>query len=148
MLELEITPNRPDCMSVAGVAREVGAVLGVPASVPASTAAEVGEPAGVAPAAAPALSIPESTDMTFADSSTRLLSESEVAMLGPTTLRFARNEIFARKGRRFKDPILQSHFNQYTWYQGRYDEVRLNPIEQRNVELLRRAEARFGGGSL
>ncbi|MGV8083081.1 MAG: phenylalanine--tRNA ligase subunit beta [Coriobacteriia bacterium] len=28
VLELEITPNRPDCLSVTGVAREVGAVLG------------------------------------------------------------------------------------------------------------------------
>ena len=27
-IELEITPNRPDCMSVVGVAREVGALLG------------------------------------------------------------------------------------------------------------------------
>ena len=44
ILELEITPNRPDCMSVVGVAREVGAVLGVPASVPASSPAETGEP--------------------------------------------------------------------------------------------------------
>jgi phenylalanyl-tRNA synthetase beta chain len=44
ILELEITPNRPDCMSVVGVAREVGAVLGHPASVPASSPAETGEP--------------------------------------------------------------------------------------------------------
>ena len=46
ILELEITPNRPDCLSMVGVAREVGAVLGVPAIVPASTPAETGEPAG------------------------------------------------------------------------------------------------------
>jgi phenylalanyl-tRNA synthetase beta chain len=44
ILEFEITPNRPDCMSVAGVAREVGAVLGHPATVPASAPAETGEP--------------------------------------------------------------------------------------------------------
>ena len=36
ILELEITPNRPDCLSVVGVAREIGAVLGVPSSVPSS----------------------------------------------------------------------------------------------------------------
>ena len=35
ILELEITPNRPDCLSVAGVAREVGAVFERAASVPA-----------------------------------------------------------------------------------------------------------------
>jgi phenylalanyl-tRNA synthetase beta chain len=44
VLELEITPNRPDCLSVAGVAREVGAVLGVPSTVPASVPDESGEP--------------------------------------------------------------------------------------------------------
>ncbi len=45
VLELEVTPNRPDCLSMAGVAREVGAVLGVPATVPASQPVEDGEPA-------------------------------------------------------------------------------------------------------
>ena len=44
ILELEITPNRPDCLSVAGVAREVGAVFDRVASVPASTPAETGAP--------------------------------------------------------------------------------------------------------
>ena len=44
VLELEITPNRPDCLSVAGVAREVGAVLCRTAAVPSSTPAEGGEP--------------------------------------------------------------------------------------------------------
>ena len=45
ILELEITPNRPDCLSVVGVAREIGAVLGAASSVPASTPEECGAPA-------------------------------------------------------------------------------------------------------
>ncbi len=45
VLELEVTPNRPDCLSMAGVAREVGAITGARASVPASTPVESGEPA-------------------------------------------------------------------------------------------------------
>jgi phenylalanyl-tRNA synthetase beta chain len=45
VLELEVTPNRPDCLSMAGVAREVGAVTGVRARVPASAPEESGEPA-------------------------------------------------------------------------------------------------------
>lgn len=44
VLELEVTPNRPDCLSMAGVAREVGAVTGHAARVPAVTVAESGEP--------------------------------------------------------------------------------------------------------
>jgi len=35
ILELEITPNRPDCLSMAGVAREVAAVLGEQVCLPA-----------------------------------------------------------------------------------------------------------------
>lgn len=42
VLELEITPNRPDCLSIAGVAREVGAVTGASARVPASVPDESG----------------------------------------------------------------------------------------------------------
>lgn len=34
VIELEITPNRPDCMSMIGVAREVGALLNNPLIVP------------------------------------------------------------------------------------------------------------------
>lgn len=45
ILELEITPNRPDCLSMAGVAREVAAVLDEPVSFPAWEApAESGVP--------------------------------------------------------------------------------------------------------
>ncbi|NTU71357.1 MAG: phenylalanine--tRNA ligase subunit beta [Coriobacteriia bacterium] len=44
ILELEITPNRPDCLSVVGVAREVGAVFDRIASTPASTPTESGAP--------------------------------------------------------------------------------------------------------
>ena len=45
VLELEVTPNRPDCLSVAGVAREVGAITGKPASWPGSKPEESGAPA-------------------------------------------------------------------------------------------------------
>lgn len=44
VLEFEITPNRPDCLSVAGIAREVGAVTGVPARIPGSVPVESGAP--------------------------------------------------------------------------------------------------------
>ena len=43
ILELEITPNRPDCLSMTGMAREVGAVTGKEATVPGSQPAECGE---------------------------------------------------------------------------------------------------------
>ncbi|MDI6900126.1 MAG: phenylalanine--tRNA ligase subunit beta [Anaerosomatales bacterium] len=46
VLELEVTPNRPDCLSMAGVAREVAAVTGTGYRVPASEPEESGTPAG------------------------------------------------------------------------------------------------------
>lgn len=37
VFELEITPNRPDCISLLGIARELGAVYGKPLKVPSCT---------------------------------------------------------------------------------------------------------------
>ena len=45
IIELEVTPNRPDCLSMAGVAREVAAITGKHAVVPGSVPAESGTPA-------------------------------------------------------------------------------------------------------
>lgn len=107
-----------------------------------------GEAPPPAASAAPDLSQPEPAaaraDMTFPDSSTRRLTEAEVYPLGPSTLRYARNEIYARKGRRFRDPELQAYFGQFAWYRPVSDEVSLNPVEQANVALLQQAEDRYG----
>jgi phenylalanyl-tRNA synthetase beta chain len=45
VLDLEITPNRPDCLSIIGLAREVAAMYGVPLKVPEISFSEVGRPA-------------------------------------------------------------------------------------------------------
>ena len=44
-LDLELTPNRGDCLSILGVAREIGALTGQPARVPAVDYPEDGPPA-------------------------------------------------------------------------------------------------------
>ncbi len=38
VIDFEITTNRPDCLSILGIAREVGAALGVPCKMPETTA--------------------------------------------------------------------------------------------------------------
>ena len=43
VLELSVTPNRPDCLSVIGMAREISALLEVPMKVPEVALAEEGE---------------------------------------------------------------------------------------------------------
>jgi len=44
VLEVEITPNRPDCLSVVGVARELAALTGAPFRPPATAVKESDEP--------------------------------------------------------------------------------------------------------
>jgi phenylalanyl-tRNA synthetase beta chain len=46
ILEVEITPNRPDCLSVVGVAREVAALTGAPLRIPEPCVPEEGDPVG------------------------------------------------------------------------------------------------------
>ncbi len=45
VLVAEVTPNRPDCLSLIGIAREVGALLGRPVKRPSVEAPETGAPA-------------------------------------------------------------------------------------------------------
>jgi phenylalanyl-tRNA synthetase beta chain len=45
VLDVEVTPNRPDLLSVAGVAREVAAATGVPFALPDASVRESDEPA-------------------------------------------------------------------------------------------------------
>src|SRR5262245_47510612 len=45
VLEIEITPNRPDCLSVVGVARELSALTGAPFRMPEVAVKESGEAA-------------------------------------------------------------------------------------------------------
>ena len=46
VLDIEITPNRPDCLSVVGIARELSALTGVPFRMPEIAVKESGDPAG------------------------------------------------------------------------------------------------------
>ncbi len=89
------------------------------------------------------------TDMTYmsgdfiiADSSTRLLTESDVAGLTKEQLGYARNEIFARHGRPFKTKKYKEYFAKCSWYKvsSSYnlndDKSNLNSIEKQNVDFI------------
>lgn len=73
------------------------------------------------------------------------IAKSKIAKLSKKQLRIARNEIYARHGRRFKDKKLQKYFNKKNWYYGyispdEFDEDSLNDIEKRNIKLLLKYE--------
>ena len=91
-----------------------------------------------APAAAPA-----GSDFVFPNSSTAPLSEADLAGVPYDKLRIAKNEIYARHGRLFKDAALQEYFNGKSWYKGtippdQFSENLLNDIERSNVNMIQR----------
>lgn len=51
-------------------------------------------------------------------SNSRYLTEADLRNLSAEELRLARNEIYARHGRLFKDSGLQDYFNSRDWYEG------------------------------
>ena len=90
----------------------------------------------------------------FYDSDQRLLVEDELAMLTLQELCYARNEIYARRGRLFASRELQDYFDQKNWYFGsippeQFTDELLSETEQANVRLLYEAEhARSSEGYL
>ncbi len=74
-------------------------------------------------------------------SSSAYLDYSDIEGMSSSTLRKARNEIYARHGRRFNDSSLQSYFNSKSWYSGYidpedFDESVLNSYEKANVAFI------------
>lgn len=92
------------------------------------------------PASGPVAGNASRSGQIFPDSGERLLSKDEIARLGPAQLRIARNEIYARRGRRFQSAELRNHFSRFDWYRPVTDDVRLNSVEQANVDALAAAQ--------
>ena len=80
--------------------------------------------------------------------SAREISERELEGLFPEDARRLRNEIFARHGRRFKDPLLQSYFASQEWYRPdpKFDLKSLTAIEKKNVATIQAYEVRAKDG--
>ena len=76
----------------------------------------------------------------FADSNARYLTRAELQKLSADQLHIARNEIFARRGRYFKDDALRTYFSRFPWYQPHAWDVPLSPAEQANVKLVQSFE--------
>ena len=88
----------------------------------------------------------------FPDSSTQKLTESDLESLSGEELRLARNEIYARLGRKFDDETLREYFESKSWYRGTIDpadfsEERLNETEKYNATFIAAYENRLTNGS-
>lgn len=71
------------------------------------------------------------------------LEPSDFLGLSSDELRLLRNSVYARHGRRFKDPALQNYFNSLPWYSPTRDEVsvyELSETERHNVSVIQSME--------
>jgi hypothetical protein len=80
------------------------------------------------------------TGFLFPDSDRRYLSRAELSSLPTAQLRIARNEIYARKGRYFRDQELAAYFGRMAWYKPFAWDVSLTAVEQANVKLIQSME--------
>lgn len=72
----------------------------------------------------------------FINSDRVRIRREELIGMSRDQLRLARNEIYARRGRLFRDPQLAAYFSRFSWYKPHAWEVPLNAVEQANVNLI------------
>ena len=82
-----------------------------------------------------------SGDYILPESNTRLLTEGDLEGLSAHELMLARNEIYARHGRKFIDEQIQAYFNGKSWYNGTieaadFDSSVLSEIERANISFI------------
>ena len=79
-------------------------------------------------------------DQFLPDSRSEPIHPYALADLSAGALRIARNEIFARHGRRFSDPELQAWFEARSWYAPSDGDIVLSEVEAQNVRLIAMTE--------
>lgn len=74
--------------------------------------------------------------------STELVTDETLGYLFAEDLRVLRNEIYARRGRIFKDVNLQKYFESQAWYKPdpEFKDEMLNEIESKNLAIIKEAE--------
>jgi len=83
----------------------------------------------------------------FPYSSEMYLERTDIEGLSKDECLIARNEIYARHGRKFKNVNLVEHFSKMSWYIPEKDEIQqseLNDYEIKNVDLISEYEKEMG----
>lgn len=88
------------------------------------------------------------TDYILPNSDSQYLSDYDLVQLTPEELRLARNEIYARHGRIFKDEALQQYFSSKDWYVPQvaaddFTDDMLNDYEKANKDLIAKYEKSY-----
>ena len=89
------------------------------------------------------------TEYIIQDSDTRYITKADLEGFDAQTCKLARNELYARHGRKFDDETLQNYFNGCSWYQGTieakdFDESVLSDIEKANRDMIVEYETEQG----
>lgn len=87
----------------------------------------------------------DSGEYILPESDSRYLTDSDVRDLTANELMLARNEIYARHGRKFKDLEIQAYFNSQSWYKGTvepddFSTDVFNKYEKENLEFIKKYE--------
>lgn len=94
-----------------------------------------------------------SSEYVIKDSASRKLTSQDTNQLTLRGVNYAKNEIYARHGRKFKSAELQDFFDSRDWYYGYLDasketdksiEKEFNSYEKYNAKLLRDLESSMG----
>lgn len=106
------------------------------------TATPIPEPTAT-PTIAPAGDL--SGDYVIADSNARYLTESDIQNFTLQQINYAKNEIYARRGRKFQSRELQDYFNSKSWYNGTiepnaFSDSMFNDYERVNAAFLSKIE--------
>lgn len=132
-------------------------------SQPAQSQPAKTKPAQTTPATQPATTdatttqsvTPANGDYILPDVQTRVYSTAELEQLSTDELWYARNEIYARHGRGFRNSELQSYFNSKPWYTRNpidpdtFDStVTLSATEQQNADAIKAIEQARGSSNL
>ena len=94
-------------------------------------------------------SIKNNSEYILPGSDSRYYTMDELAGLTAEECRLARNELFARHGRKFQDEALQAYFDSLSWYHGTiepedFDESIFNEYEVANRDLIVQYEKDMG----
>lgn len=119
-----------------------------PTPIPEPTATPIPEPTATPIPQPTATPVPtkkpqsgSSEGMIMPDSSSRLLSESELEGRSAREIRLMVNEIYARNGYTFNNQEYAEYFSQFSWYHptvpaGEFSEDMLNDIERQNINMI------------
>lgn len=84
-------------------------------------------------------------DYIIPDSDSRYLTDADIEGLSLREINYAKNEIYARRGRKFDSKELQEYFNGKDWYSGtieplKFNDSVFNKYERANAVFLSKAE--------